>query len=128
MGYEVKMIVGTTPLSPDSHPDQPSKGLFWIREIAELELCNIGDGPLYKLIQKYKAMKQHPCYFYGSDGNTQVSTDRYDEALYKIPAKEVLKALRKDDLEYRRIPIAIDLLKAIIKEFPKEDPIVVFYR
>lgn len=148
MGYEIKLIIGksgmegpefardkTKPFSDGSRFDyktdgrgQPVKtgrtGVFF-SEYARLDLCKLGyqEDALNALIsatqeQGKKAQSLRFYYFY--HGDNQISEDCYDAALWPVPIKTVLAALKashpKRKNSYRRTNWAIDLLSSMVDD------------
>ena len=130
MGYEVRMKIGNV----------SSSG--FISSIAEVDLCKIGDDRIDQLVQDSqnpeKNISGKPVYFYGADGNTQITEDRYGKRMYPVSAKVVLNTFKKEmkenkeSAEYRRYKMALVLLESVVKNFSKklnsyDHPYVIFF-
>jgi hypothetical protein len=88
MGYEVKMYVG----SVSNHSKREDKN--WFQEFAMLEMCKIDRMPHHLL------EKGTPIFFYGTDGNTEITEDCYGDKLLAVPidlVRDYFKKLAKDD-------------------------------
>lgn len=93
--------------------------------IAMVDLSNCGHetkmGTLYR--------RGPRAYFYGSDGNTIICEDSYGAKLTALDPAKVLKAMEADNKgnSYRRYEMAIPMLQAAIKGFPKKSLRVVLF-
>ena len=110
MGYEVKLIVGVR--TDQVNYKKPEQN--WFHVYAEIDLSKIGTCPLEKLMFENQT-KKPVVFWYGTDGNTTITEDRYGESYLPIPIKLVVKAVEKcvagDD--YRRFKWALALLKSM---------------
>lgn len=143
MGYEIKMIVGKTALSgsPEyaqdkskpfddgsgfewqrderGNPVPTGRTMHWFQEMAMVDLCKLGyqDDALNRLIaDSHKKAKTDPLnvhYFFGSDGNTQITEDRYGSGMTPVPIADVLAAMEKYADYYRRTRWALALLRSM---------------
>lgn len=120
MGYEAKMLVGevSAPFSGDE-----ARG-SWFRVIAMLELCKVGSD-----LHLAGAVSNRPVFFYGIDGNTEVTEDDYGKRLTALEVQEVLRDLQNANAKepYRRFQMAIELLESITDKFPTDRLGVVLY-
>ena len=133
MGYEIKVMLGkpsshtfpewkrsSTPYADGSgfEPERDENGkpvetgrvMNYFTKYAEVDMCKLGgqDDSLNRLIQhSFSLAKQHPdkvYYFYGRDGNSEVTEDRYGARMHPVPLKDLVRALNDlPDLEYRRL-------------------------
>lgn len=121
MGYEVKLYAGRV-------TTQGRDGLgHWLQIWSMFDLCTPGyDSETYKLSADHSIGV--PIYFYGTDGNTEITSDCYDKRLKAIPLDDALKALETDSGSdsYRRFKIAVDVLRSL-KEHSGESLSVVLY-
>lgn len=158
MGYEIKLLIGKSLLRGDEHaedkehPFDDGSGFpylkdengdyvktgrkeSWFQIMAELDLCKLGyqDDPLNKLISDtIKKAKDNAdselLYFYGTDGNTRYTEDRYGDPCGAVAIQEVVKAIHllpPETMEYRRLKWAKALLEAMADD--SEQLEVVFY-
>lgn len=156
MGYEIKMFVGKVSLrgkewkltdkryDDDSgfEPERDDKGKIvytdrtehWFQVMAFVDLCKLGyqDDALNRLISdSFDTAKKHAKtdvhYFYGEDGNKKIVDDLYGAALWPVPVKDVLEAMKKSHgrSKYRRTDWAIALLVAMAKDTEQLE--VIFY-
>ena len=122
MGYEIKLYYGEKTGQKRNEKDNAQ----YFQVVGMVDVCKPGyDSKLFALNKN--APKTPEVFFYDSDGNTEVITDRYDDALRVRPVADVLKALRADNKRepYRRFSIAIAALQAAQKDF--KDLQVVFF-
>jgi hypothetical protein len=108
MGYETKLIIGTV-------IDQKDKeGRQWFTADVELDLCKCGYDSNINGLHMRKGTDEK-VYWYGLDGNTIFTKDRYDEEPVVYTIDQVINALEKDALEsdYRRFKWALSLLSSI---------------
>jgi len=138
MGYETKLLIvqpghtgdeyvrshwvieGEEPYKPykeDENGDWIKTGRreTWVNVIATIDLSKCGyDSEIHQIDWK-NTDKNHHWYWYGSDGNTQIKEDCYEEKSSLIPIDVVLTALKKDaeDSDYRRFKWAIALLESM---------------
>jgi hypothetical protein len=110
MGYEVKIFVGQVHVGQQR--DKLGSwfqvwGMFDIRKPSyESRICKLAlDGDTGA-----------PIYFYGLDGNTEVTHDCYDKRLKAISLQSAYDALVEDskDDDYRRYRVAADLLRSVL--------------
>jgi hypothetical protein len=122
MGYEVRLIVGQV---CEWDKRQPQSFIT----MAEIDLCKPGDCHMLNLLVPGHNFP-HVAVF-GSDGDTQISQDRYGDKLYAIPIETFLPALAKDftkskdeygGVGYRRFLWAYRLLSSM-KRHGKHDKI-----
>lgn len=157
MGYEIKIIIGkaTSVKHPEwdlsdkpykdgsgFEPKRDAKGNIlytgrtecWFQVMATLDLCKLGyqKDPLNDLIaQSHQTAKEQAKtlfhYYYADDGNTKIVEDRYGAALWPVPVKEVLAAMKlsEDAKTYRRLIWAIALLESMVED--SEGLEVLFY-
>jgi len=112
MGYETKLIIG---ILTDMKGFE-NKDCDYVSIIAEIDLCKTGIIPDTYLVKERDTRK---VYIYGTDGNTEISKDRYGSQLFAVSPSEVLKLMVKTNKteKYRRYNAAIPLLKSLIKDF-----------
>lgn len=122
MGYETKLIIGTL-THMKCFKDKNDCDL--VLEIASINLCK----SCFYDTWLNKERDTHRVYFYGSDGNTEISTDRYGSQLFSIDPKEVLKLMEQENKPepYRRYNAAIPMLKSLIKDFKGEKLTCILY-
>lgn len=152
MEYEIKMIIGrATDARPEIERDlslkfsdgsgHPSKkdeegqlvktgrAERYFMVYAELDLCKLGyqDDALNRLIKKShedakRFWSKEFCYFYGTDGNTEITEDCYGEHFWPVPIEDVLAAINEsiDPKEpYRRLTWAKALLEVMANDSEK---------
>ncbi len=121
MGYETKLIIGKL----TDMKGVKNKDCFYVIPIAEIDLCKSVFYGTYidKEINTIKV------YIYGSDGNTEISKDKYGSQLVANNPKQVLKLMQDANKEskYRRYSAAIPMLKSLIKDFKKENLTCILY-
>ena len=118
MGYEVKLYA----------VERINEGMGgYASVVAEIDLCKIGDGNLYALMLKRRP-DETLAYIYGTDGNTKIVKDRYDELLPVMGVDEVIKAIQADNKKenYRRFAIALAFLKEFKKHFGEDARILAY--
>lgn len=106
MGYESKIvIVRKGHLTRDD-------GMRYASKLAEFTL-----GKVYGISDKIRTMPKTDCYYYADDGDTQITADRYGEALAEITVTDLIKIIQDDmlDSDYYLYPI----LLATLKEFKR---------
>lgn len=132
MGYEIKVIIGksclshpewkqsSVPYSDGSgfEPERDTKGnpvltgrtMQYFMPYVEIDMCKLGydSDPLNDLIgisfQLARKNQQTVHYFYGSDGNIQITEDKYGAAMHPVPLKDLQTALNAiTDMSYRRL-------------------------
>lgn len=145
MGYEIKAIIGIpSSVSHPEHARSKQKkysdgsgfkylkrkGKFietgrtshWFEVMCDLDLCKLGyqDDALNKLIQKsHESGKANAAkefyYFYGIDGNTEITEDKYGAIMWPVPVAEVVAAIQASlgDEPYRRLKWLLTLLKSM---------------
>ena len=130
MGYEIKLYLGEV-------TDLNGKNKYF-SVTGMIDLRKPGyDSKIHTLqnsIDKSKIIEG--VYFYGTDGDTQITEDKCGSQLVAIPAKDVLKAVEEDwentkrdwnsNIGYRRFYMAIYLLYSFVKSF--KNPYVILYR
>jgi hypothetical protein len=133
MGYETKLVLIDLPeWKKEAHvnkqkADEPVfEPVDYTDEIATIDLSKMGSGNCFSMLDS-SLPKDHTKepdmvtvkLFY--DGNTQYEVDCYDRPLYAVPARHVLRVLQKTQREdpepYRRMEMAIPLLKEFILGF-----------
>lgn len=121
MGYETKLIIGNL----TDMKGMENKECFWVKTIAEIDLCKSVFFDTYI----DKELNTTKVYIYGSDGDTEISKDRYGSHLLAIGPKYVLKMMQDAHKEskYRRYAAAIPLLKSLITSFKKENLTCILY-
>lgn len=103
MGYEIKLYVGSV-YRPITKGETTS---FMVA--AMIDLCCIGNKTA---LGEVKA--DIPIYFYGEDGNTQITEDMYDKKLHAGKIEDLLKALETDRKDpYGRFEWAYQMVKAM---------------
>ncbi len=151
MGYETKLIVGKQashasqewqegelsiengrPIYPILK-DEEGKTLYtgrkntWFYIYAEIDLCKLGSGSKIYSLDWVNKDENHFWYWFGYDGDLEISEDCYGNKPKPIPVKKVLDALRGDakNEDYRRLKWAIALLESM--ENDKEELEVLIY-
>lgn len=122
MGYEVTIHV----MQPGHRRDE--LGTYGM-DIATVELCKPGHkSATCKLCEKPAPDPMAHAYFYGSDGNTVITHDRYEKRLYWTPLADVVDALREDakNDNYRRFRIALKTMAAVQEEFGDNASCILF--
>lgn len=115
MGYEIKLIIG------EVHSHGREEGRAWLQVWAQIDLCKPGYESKICNLPRQES-DGVPVYFYGIDGNTEVTKDPYGQECIAVPIQAVLSALETDranDPKYRRFHWACDLLASIIKGSPE---------
>lgn len=132
MGYELEMHVGEI---SDGLGKVTGGGKYFMN-VATIDLCKCGNSPIGQLVAKAKkkTCKLPKVYWYGSNGDTRITEDRYNDALRALDPKRVLAAIRKGFEEskqeysdgYRRYAMAIALLESTIPRFGKNLKVAFF--
>lgn len=121
MGYETKLIIGKlTDLK-----GYENKDCDYVSIIAEIDLCK----SCFYDTWLNKETDTHKVFIYGTDGDTEISKDRYGNQLFSIDPSKVLdmmEAANKKE-KYRRYMAAIPLLKSLIKTFKGENLTCILY-
>ena len=131
MGYEVNVIIGEI-----SEVIKPEDGKCYMNVISTFDLCKVSlsdlkaalKGKGIRILERIEEMKIIPVYFYGTDGNTRITKDLYDEELIAFEPGlllEELKKLREKD-NYRRFPPCIALLESLLASFGSPFYVVLF--
>ena len=83
----------------------------WAQVIATIEL-----GKVYPFSDWFRKQKETQCYFYDTDGNTEIFTDRCGDILKEADLANTLLQLEKVSQAdgYWRYKVAIDLITSII--------------
>jgi hypothetical protein len=104
MGYESKLIIVEGSTQKGIKTD-----LLYARKVAEVDLCKMGhDSNFHKLLDDSPDTKY---YYYSDDGGTQIVEDRYGDKLKSLNINQLIEALEQDNDGYRRVKIALALLK-----------------
>lgn len=157
MGYEIKLLIGKSCLHGEEiardlkHPFKDGSGFplkkdkkgeyvktgrkeAWFQTMAEVELCKLGyqNDALNRLIdathkKARECAKKEVLYFYGTDGNTQITEDRYGDPIRAAPIANVYDAMKAahGKSDYRRVKWALALLAEMVNDSEKLE--VVFY-
>ncbi len=140
MGYEVKIMIGDTGMTTrkmlrEENAKVESNGEVWypyIKDVegnyietdkletffmisAEIEVGKIGGSHLFKALKK-NTSKTNEYYWYGYDGNMQISEDRYGDKPELTSIQDCIAALKKDikeDSGYHRFNWALSLLESM---------------
>ncbi len=140
MGYEVKIMIGevgspTDKLLREQKPKVEANGEVWhpyakdaddnyvktgkletyFMIAVEIDMCKIGGSHLFKALNK-NTSDINEYYWYGYDGNTRISEDRYGDKPEVTSILECITALKKDIKEsehYRRFDWALALLESM---------------
>jgi len=105
MGYESRLYI----------VEKTKQRIFddrqWARVIATIEL-----GKVYPFSEWFRKKKETRCFFYDTDGNTEIFEDRYGDILKEADLADTLLQLEKvfKTDEYWRYKVAIDLITSII--------------
>lgn len=155
MGYEIKMLIGRAcdvkkelvldldhpcddgsgypnKLDDEGHSIPTGRLVRYIMPYAEIDLGKVAnrDTALTDLVENSHREKpsEAVCYFYGSDGNTEIIEDRYGATMLPVPIKDVIRAMSESYTPgaYRRIDWALALLKSMV-DSGNFDLSVVFY-
>lgn len=121
MGYELRIVAGRPSY------DKDEDGSYYLHIIAVIELDKPGSESWVSELSKEDGKDR--VYWYGWDGNTRVSTDRYGSELTTFDIDTVIEAL-KDDSErdpYYRFKFALDSLESLKKNSEDERIKVVFW-
>lgn len=83
----------------------------WAQVIATIEL-----GKVYPFSDWFRKQKETQCYFYDTDGNTEIFEDRCGDILKEADLADTLLQLEKVSKTdgYWRYKVAIDLITSII--------------
>lgn len=152
MGYETKLIIGTasterdevetlepitengesySPYKKDSNGNLVLTGRkeIWFDVYVEINLCKCGYTSNIRNIKSDNRDKNKFWFFYGSDGNTKITKDRYDDIFKPVDIEEVINALEKDakSSDYRRFKWALSLLKSMKESRGGDDLKVILY-
>ena len=121
MGYEVTMYIGEI-----STFENEGKHYFSI--IGMVELSKPGYSSEIYQMSSNKSPGFHEIYFYGTDGNKQITEDDYGNTLKVLLPRRVLQALKRDNANdpYRRFELAIALLERSILNFGNELNVVLY--
>jgi len=139
MGYEIKLLIGRESRDPSRKPLKEKKPVIdgdylyypplkdndgnikysdtfqlYFQVYATIDLCKIGDCNLSAVLKKNENDRlEH--YHYGSDGNTEITEDRYGDKPQTASIADCIKALEKDvkESDYRRFKWALSLLKSM---------------
>lgn len=85
MGYEVTLYVGHL-TDQYGFTDKGKSANFWFQTIAVIEMCKVSFN--------VDRTNGTPVFIFGSDGNTIIEKDRYDEILMATPIQTVIDALK----------------------------------
>jgi hypothetical protein len=102
MGYETKLLIGY-------HTTQPSfknKNVFWFQEIARIDLHKVGC--------LYEDEVSPLVFFYGDDGNTEITKDCYEDKLRAYPVHKVIAGIKLVIKEYgsrSKLKLVLKMLK-----------------
>lgn len=123
MGYEVRMHIHSEwPLTKEDYPEED---FFHGVEIARIDLCKIGHGPLWDVIQQADTFGA----FFADNGNDLISKDCYGDRLRRVPGKLVAEALEAELAAdyYRRFSMALAMLNDALKGFGEEKIFCYFF-
>ena len=106
MGYESRLyIVNKT---KQKNLDDSRQ---WAQVIASIKLCKV-----YPFSDWFRKQKETQCYFYDTDGNTEIFEDHCGDILREASLADTLLQLEKvsKTYDYWRYKVAIDLITSII--------------
>lgn len=112
MGYETTIYVGALPLLRlDS---KLGVDRAWLQVMGMVDCSVLHDG----LVSEEVAKKGMPVYFFGTDGDTQITKDRYGTNLVAVPIKHVIEGLKRllSTNKYSRAQHAYDMLRSMKKK------------
>lgn len=109
MGYETDIYVGSLPLM---RLDK-NRPLAWLQVMGMIDCSVLGDGLVSETVTK----EGIPAYFFGTDGDTKITEDRYGSKLVAVPIKQVIEGLKKllATEKYSRAQHAYDMLRSMKK-------------
>lgn len=121
MGYETELIIGKL----TDRKGSKNKDCNYVIPIAQIDLCK---SVFYDTCLD-KETDTNKVYIYESDGDTEMSKDKYGAQLFAIDPNRVLKMMQDEQIKgkYRRYSAAIPLLKSLIKDFKKENLTCILY-
>ncbi len=125
MGYELKIYIGDKcnfEVGMEKHIGIIEKSMF--------ELGKIGDDRLMKLFhEESKKKDKQLAYLFASNGDTKIKKDRYNDVLFHMNPKEVLKAMVESNKEeeYRVYSLVIPYLRKAITTYKKNDLSCILY-
>lgn len=121
MGYETLLMIGRKTNQFQWKNGKYTK-IAWFEELARIDMNKAG------II--YRDDTSPYVFFYGSDGNTEILKDRYDEKLKAYPLNDVLKQLKeyREDEDWggsRVLEMAITMLEGMADWGYGENPMAV---
>jgi hypothetical protein len=132
MGYELNLHIGKKVTW--------EKGEKGIVETAKFDLSKPGGGHLMNLLteERNKIKNKTPnifetpadlAYIFASDGDTKIKKDSYDEFLFHVDPKKVLKAMVADNKErpYRVYRLVASYLRGAIVAYKNQELTCIFY-
>lgn len=124
MGYETRLHIGELGNTEWNKENGTKKNPIYLMEISQVDLCKCDSTFINDVAMSMRRGKY--VYFY-PDGNTKTIEDSYGDRLKAIPAKTILKHLKKaNEVEnYRRYSMAIALLEVVVETF--HNPYVMTY-
>lgn len=110
MGYETTIYVGSLPLLR-LDKDRP---LAWLQVMGMIDCSVLHDG----LVSEEVVKNGLPAYFFGTDGDTQITEDKYGTKLVAVPIKHVIGGLKQllSTNKYSRAQHAYDMLRSMKKK------------
>lgn len=116
MGYELKMYLA---LKHDNSDYRQIVGM--------VDLCKV-NNKLGDFISDSKS-KSEDVFIYALDGNTKIFTDSYGDKLWEIEVETLLPKMITENKKnpYRRLKLAIPMMKALLKDFKESKPVAIFY-
>jgi hypothetical protein len=123
MGYETKLIIGV------KREDYGHKKPSWFDVYAEIDLCKCGYGSHISALNQNSDKTKPEVYWYGYDGNTEFTKDRYDSCPKPVALRHVVHALKADceNEDYRRFKWALALLESMEADNENENIEVLFF-
>lgn len=110
MGYETTIYVGSLPLLR-LDKDRP---LAWLQVMGMIDCSRLAGG----LVTYEVAKEGIPAYFFGTDGDTMITEDKYGTKLVAVPIKNVIEGLKLllSTEKYSRAQHAYDMLRSMKKK------------
>ena len=107
MGYETKLIIGTTTLNEGRDN--------YFMKYAEVDLCKIGFTSKINELGMFNTDETTSWYFYSTSGEHRITEDCYGSRFNPLPIHEYITKLKEDveNSDYRRFKWALALLEAM---------------
>ena len=114
MGYETELLIGSKS-SLTGKDRLTGKDVTWFEIFATIKLCECDLDSNLLALDRVNKDKNWSLFWFGSDGDERITTDKYDDRLQPVPIMDVINALKSDLKieDYNRFRWALSLLESM---------------